>query len=872
LSKSDDKYSPMMQQYLRVKETCGDALLFFRLGDFYEMFGDDALTASRVCDIALTKKHVGKSQTVPLAGVPYHSVQGYLQKLTRAGFKVAICEQMEEPQKGKKLVEREVVRTVTPGTLLEADALDAGRDNYLVVIDARRWDGIGLAYADISTGEFRCTAWRGEYALERMWAELGKLAPAECLLSSSESAQSIAELIPTRLDCPHSSLPEACFNGKLPQLRIIRQDEDDNSPEEYQLATCAASALLHYVEETQKNLPGHLDEIVFYQTSETMVLDSATERNLELVRNLREAGRKGTLLAVLDKTTTAMGGRLLRHWLLRPLLYPKDIIRRRDAVGYLLKKMIVREQLLEILSEIGDLERLIGRVCFGNANARDLAVVRRSLSRLPEVNSLLRDAPPLLAALLDDATNGDPLDPATELVELLDNALVDEPPLTVREGGMIKSGYSAELDELHSIRRDGHSILAEMQERERNATGISSLKINYNKVFGYYIEITNAHKDKAPANYVRKQTLVNAERYITPDLKEHENKVLGAQERIASLEYELFRQALATTAKHAASIKKTAMRLARLDALLSLTTVAENNNYHEPEIDDSGVIEIKSGRHPVLERSAVVDMFVPNSTLLDNDQEQVQIITGPNMAGKSTYIRQVALIVLMAQIGSYVPARSARIGVVDRIFTRVGASDNLAGGQSTFMVEMSETAHILAESTPRSLVVLDEIGRGTSTFDGVSLAWAIAEYMHERGGKGVKTLFATHYHELAELEQDLPRAVNYRVLVAEEGRDVRFLYRVEKGSTDHSYGIAVAKLAGIPESVINRARRVLERLEAGDHLVQHNGEVGGMQLSLFNLVEEPLARQLRQLDVDALSPLEALQLLARWKDEVGGET
>ncbi len=867
------QHAPMYEQYLRVKATCGDALLFFRIGDFYETFGEDAITASRACEITLTKKYIGKGQTVPLAGVPYHAVQGYLSRLTRAGYKVAICEQMEEPQKGKPLVERQVIRTVTPGTLLEPETLDARRDNYLCAIDARAWDGLGLAYADISTGEFRATAWRGERALERLWGELGKLAPAEILLPEDVQAPgTLPEQLPARLECAVTRRANAHFDGALGELRVTRQSDDDNEPPELmRMARAAASALLRYVEETQKNRPAHLAELRYYTTAESMALDPATERNLELVRNLRDAGKANTLLSVLDRTRTPMGGRLLRHWMLRPLLYPRDILVRRDAVGVLVSKIMARQKIAEILADIGDLERLVGRVCFGNANARDLVAVGRGLLRIPALNALLASQAELARAVTENAAPAaEPIPPEPELAALLDRALVDEPPLSVREGGLLREGYHAELDELRSIRRDGHSVLAEMQERERRRTGIASLKVSYNKVFGYYIEITHAHRDKAPADYVRKQTLVNAERFITPELKDYENKVLGAQERIESLEYALFRELLEKTAERAASIKDAAARLARLDVLVSLADVAEEHNYRPPEIDDCGRIEIDDGRHPVLEQSPAVEVFVPNSTRLDDKTQQIMLITGPNMAGKSTYIRQVALIVLMAQIGSFVPARRARIGVVDRIFTRVGASDNLAGGQSTFMVEMSEAAHILSEATPRSLVILDEIGRGTSTFDGVSLAWAIAEYLHERGGAGVKTLFATHYHELAELEERLPRVVNFRVLVVEEGRDVRFLYRIEKGHSDHSYGIAVAKLAGVPESVISRARQVLARLEAGDHLVDARAPAT-VQMSLFSLVEEPLARRLRELDVEALSPLDALQLLSRWKGEVGGK-
>jgi len=881
--------TPMMKQYLRIKQTVGDAILMFRIGDFYEMLQEDAVLASRVLDITLTKKHIGSGRTVPLAGVPYHSVQPYIRKLTSQGYRVAICEQTTEPEKGKKIVEREVARTITPGTLIDADALGDAANNYLAAVYDGGFRGFGLAYTDISTGEFRVTALKGAGALEDLRAELLKIAPSECLLPEGLPKESaLREMIEKDLRIILTQRPAESFSGDAVQARglpVVRaeeeaaaersgEDEADEEPAEGQLtlALRASGAILNFLKETQKRELGHLHCIEAYSASSFMLLDSATARNLELLRGIREGGRQGTLLSVLDRTLTPMGSRLLKRWLVRPLTRRSEIERRLAAVEVLVQDSLLRQDLRQLLSEVSDLERLIGRACFGNANARDLVALRHSLGKVPAVAERLSAAGAggLTGFFREGAFDGVP-----ELASQLALALVEEPPMTVREGGMIRPGYNAELDELLSIRKDGKGWIARLQATERKRTGIPSLKVGYNKVFGYYIEVTKANLDKVPEEYIRKQTLVSSERFITPQLKEYESKVLGAQERIAELEYLLFTRLREQSAGYAPRIRATAARLAELDVLASYAEAAAKGDYCRPEITEEAGIDIRSGRHPVLEQSGFVERFVPNDLLMDGEEERLYIITGPNMAGKSTYIRQAALIVLMAQIGSFVPAASARIGLVDRIFTRVGASDHLVAGQSTFMVEMSEAAHILRYATPRSLIILDEIGRGTSTFDGVSLAWAIAEYLHGLKGKGVKTLFATHYHELAELGEQLPRARNFRVLVSEKDGKVTFLYRVAPGSTDHSYGIHVAELAGLPKRVLERARKILHRLEQenleglGDAPARKSQDAG-VQLSLFSMVEEPLARKLREMDVNALSPMEALQTLAELAEEARG--
>jgi len=887
LSTAKSELTPMMLQYLRIKETVGDAILMFRIGDFYEMLREDAVLASKVLDITLTKKHIGQGRTVPLAGVPYHSVQPYIRKLTLQGYRVAICEQTSEPEKGKKIVDREIVRTITPGTLIDADALADSTNNYLAAVFDGNFQGFGLAYTDISTGEFRITMLSGQSALDDLRAELLKIAPSECLLAEGAPEDSpLREIVEKDLGIILTERPLASFSRdavSARKLEVVRSGQGKSSKDSAQtdavfekdldLGLRAAGAILSFLKETQKRDLGHLQCLEVYSASSFMWLDSATARNLELLQSLREGGRRGTLLSVVDQTLTSMGARLLKGWLVRPLTRKVEIDRRVDAVEALVRDSILRQDLRRLLSEVGDIERLIGRACFGNTNARDLVALRYSLEKVPKVAERLSASGRngLTTYFAEGAFDGVP-----ELTGELAQALVDEPPMTVREGGMIARGYNSELDELFSIQKDGKRWIAQFQTSERERTGITSLKVGYNKVFGYYIEVTKPNLDKVPEEYHRKQTLVNNERFITQQLKAYESKVLGAQERIADLEYSLFCELREKAAGYSSRIRATAAQVAQLDVLASFAEAAALRDYCRPEIAKDPGIDIRAGRHPVLEQTGWVEQFVPNDLAINGADEQLYIITGPNMAGKSTYIRQAALIVLMAQIGSFVPATSAKIGLVDRIFTRVGASDNLVAGQSTFMVEMSEAAHILRHATPRSLIILDEIGRGTSTFDGVSLAWAIAEYLHGLKSKGVKTLFATHYHELAELGCQLPRAKNLRVLVTERAGKVTFLYKVAPGSTDHSYGIHVAELAGLPKRVLDRAKRILRRLEQENlgSLSEGGGSKPlqtGLQLSLFSMVEEPMATKLREIDINGLSPIEALQILAELIEEAKGK-
>jgi DNA mismatch repair protein MutS len=884
-----DDFSPMMLQYLSMKEQCGDAILFFRCGDFYEMFMDDAVKASELLDITLTRKMVGKGQSVPLAGIPFHAAQSYIYRLTRQGCRVAVCEQMELPQKGQKIVKRELVRTISPGTIIDSDVIDGKENNYLAALFDGGLAGWGLACVDVTTGEFRATWENGGDGWRSILAELGTLNPSEILIDdTTQNDDELRKQLRAQADCMLTPVSPATFSSEIFDrcgVELFVHEDIKRPNAERELYLSAAGALLAYLEAHQKETLAYIRTMELYRRNGFMIVDKNTERNLELLASASEGGKKFSLLGVLDLTATAMGGRLMKQWILRPLLDPETIQQRQSAVRLLVEKPTLRDDLRKILRCVHDVERLLGRVTFGNANARDLVGLRESLDQLPPLNALLKEsggdgailralrreeepgeeAQPLLAG-------GDAIDSIVEARELLAAAIVDEPPLTVREGGMIRDGYEAELDELRAIRKDGRGYIARLQDEERERTGIPSLRVAYNKIYGYYIEITNTHKDKAPDYYIRKQTLTTGERFITPELKEFEAKVLHAEDRIHELEFQLLQKLLEAIRGYGPRLKNAARMLARLDVLQSLAETASRHGYACPEIDGGGVIDIRDGRHPVLELVPVVDQFVPNDCRIDVENEQVLIITGPNMAGKSTYIRQAAVITLMAQMGSYVPARSARIGVVDRLFSRVGASDDLARGRSTFMVEMSETAHILANATPKSLVILDEIGRGTSTFDGVSLAWAIVEYLHGLRGKGVKTLFATHYHELAALEEMHKRVVNYHVQVSEEGDKVKFLYRIGRGYTDHSYGIHVADLAGVPRRVTDRARKILKRLERGEHLgfQETQSEGGDYQISLFSMMDEPLRAKLSDIDIDRLTPMDALHLLAELVSEARG--
>ncbi|RMF48390.1 MAG: DNA mismatch repair protein MutS [Deltaproteobacteria bacterium] len=868
--------TPMMRQYLEIKSEYPDAILFFRLGDFYEMFMEDAVTAARILDITLTSRNKGADEEIPLCGVPYHSCQPYINKLVSHGHKVAICEQVEDPRAAKGIVRREVVRVVSPGLVVDTDSLVPKENNYLAAAAPGKEGRWGLAMIDITTGEFRTTETDG---LAGLRAELASVQPRELVVAEEgwgeELRRELADLVES---CMISPRPLWAFDPERAHEELTEFFGVD-SLESFGCASLpgaasAAGAVLHVLLETQKeNLP-HIERLVTYRSSEFMVLDEATRRNLELTGTLYDGSRKGSLLGVLDRTMTAMGGRKLRKWISQPLLDIQAIRLRQNAVGELVDDGLVRNDLRAGLDGVYDLERLNAKISMATANAKDLVSLKNSLLQLP---GLLDRLAGFEAERLRQLHAG--LDPLEDVAGLIDRAIVDDPPFVLREGGLIRDGYNSELDELRLISREGKSWIAGMEQRERERTGIGNLKIRYNKVFGYFIEVTKSHLDKVPEDYERKQTLANAERYITSDLKEYENKVLGAEEKLVEIEYDLFQDIRRQVVSQAERIQRTADALAELDVLCSLADLASERNYVCPTVDDGDLLRIEEGRHPVVESMNLGERFVPNDVLLDCGENQLLIITGPNMAGKSTFMRQVALITLMAQIGSFVPAKKAHVGLVDRIFTRVGASDNLARGQSTFMVEMTETANILNHATPRSLIVLDEIGRGTSTFDGVSIAWAVAEYLHDNPQVAARTLFATHYHELTDLALTRERVRNYNVAVKEWNDQIVFLRRIVKGGASHSYGIQVARLAGLPQAVIDRAKEVLKNLESGEfvgegqpRLARGRGEkkVEQDQLSLFSPpADDALRERLEQIDIEVLSPLEALNLLAELKTMVG---
>ncbi len=873
-------YTPMMQQFLKTKEEYKDCILFYRLGDFYEMFFEDAVVAARELELTLTGKDCGMPERAPMCGVPFHAVDSYLNKLVSKGYKVAICEQVEDPKLAKGLVKREVIRIVTPGTNLDTNALDAGRNNYLMAIIYTS-DRFGISVADITTAAWYVTEVDNE---RKLMDEITRYAPAEIICNHAFELGGIdINDLKDRLAISVFPLDDWYFDDETCRSVLTShfhmQDLSGLGLDTVGSGAAAAGALLQYLKETQKSDLSNLTEIKPYLTGKYMVLDTATRRNLELCETLREKRKTGSLLWVLDKTKTAMGARMLRSFVEQPLIEKESIEERLDAVGELNQNAIVREELREYLGPIYDLERLISRISYHSANPRDLIAFGSSLKMVPPIKYILEAMQsPLLVKLRDE------LDSLEDLSDLIDRAIVDEPPITIREGGFIKDGYNEEVDRLRSARANGKTWLAEVEIREREKTGIKNLKIKYNKVFGYYLEVTNSFKDKVPDYYTRKQTLTNAERYITPELKELEDTILGAEDKLSSLEYNLFCEVRDTIGENLARIQQTAGALAGLDTFASLSYVAEHNSYVRPSINRQGNIDIKGGRHPVVEQMTRHDLFIPNDTVLDNTKNRVAIITGPNMAGKSTYMRQSALIVLMAQIGSFVPAESARIGIVDRIFTRVGASDDLASGQSTFMVEMTEVANILRNATRESLIILDEIGRGTSTFDGLSIAWSVVEHISNPHLIGAKTLFATHYHELTELEGKISCVNNYCVAVKEKGDDIVFLRKIVRGGADKSYGIQVAKLAGVPDSVITRAKELLEELTNNDitEKVQQSvsaadkkpkrkkyDEVDLAQMSLFDTVkDEDVLKELTDIDVTTLTPIEALNTIYRLQNKL----
>jgi DNA mismatch repair protein MutS len=866
--------TPMMRQYLEIKSRHPDAILFFRLGDFYEMFLDDAVTASKVLDITLTSRNKGAAEEVPLCGIPYHSCQPYIARLVENGFKVAICEQVEDPKAAKGIVKREVVRVVTPGLVTDTDTLHPKENNFLLALARGEGKGWGVALLDITTGEFRVTE---TAEIEGLRSEIASVNPREVLLPEEDAPflqQSLAFQLTGKMVNPVPAWVLATDRAEGLVLDFFGSGSlEPFGCAELPGAVRAAGSILHYLQETQKGTLGHIRSLTTYHTRDYMVLDDSTRRNLELTSTLQDGGRRGSLLWILDRTVTAMGGRRLRHWIHHPLVEVDRIRARHGAVTELVEKSLVRQDLRETLEKVYDLERLNAKVAMANANAKDLVALRNSLERLPDV--LLKFAS-LESSLLQGVEGA--IDPLEDVVDVVSRAIVEDPPFVLREGGLIREGFHPALDELRQISREGKGWIARLEKEEKERTGISSLKVRFNKVFGYYIEVPKSQIVRVPEDYMRRQTLANAERYITPALKEYEEKVLGAEEKVVEIEYSLFQEVRQQIAQQGRRIQATADALADLDALLSLADLAHDRGYVCPEIDDGTELIIVEGRHPVVEGMHFSERFVPNDVTLDTRENQILIITGPNMAGKSTYMRQVALIVLMAQMGSLVPARSARIGLVDRIFTRVGASDNLARGQSTFMVEMTETAHILHHATSRSLVLLDEIGRGTSTFDGISIAWAVAEYLHDNPKVAAKTLFATHYHELTDLALTRERVKNFNIAVKEWNDQIIFLRRIIKGGTSHSYGIQVGRLAGLPQEVVDRAREILKNLESGEFEREGQPRLArsgrgnpprpSPQLSLFEGGADPLREKLRAIDISVLTPLEALNFLDEMKKMV----
>ena len=857
--------TPMMRQYMQIKEQNRDAILFFRLGDFYEMFGEDAKTASQELDLALTTRDRGKAEgeRTPMCGIPYHSSDGYIARLIAKGYKVAICEQTEDPATAKGLVKRDIIRVVTPGTVLDDASLEAGRSNFCAGVWLEGQQA-GFAACDISTGRTHATAFEGAECVSHLLNELGRFAPAEVVLNQEAAANDdLCRLTEERMTCHREVRP---MNSSSAQGLVHRQFGSDalaRLPENNPAALLALGNLLGYLHETQKGDLHHIDTLDYYRLGQFMELDLTARRNLELTETLRGKEKKGSLLWVLDKTKTAMGARLLRSWLERPLLSVSAIARRNDAVAALVKHTVQREELILALTGIGDMERLMGRIVYGSAGGRDMVSLKNAMDHLPAIRQQL-------AAFEGGHLRelGARLDPLEDLAEVIGKTLQDDPPFSVREGEFIRDGFDPEVDRLRGILHGGKGIIASMEAAEKEKTGIRTLKIGYNKVFGYYIEVSNSFKELVPETYIRKQTLVNGERYITQELKDLEHDILSASDRDAALEYELFTRLRQTLCDAVTRVQGAAAVVAELDCLCSLAAVAVKNNYCCPVVDESGVIEIHDGRHPVVECMRPDAMFVPNDTYMGEKENRAAIITGPNMAGKSTYMRQVALMVLMAQIGSFVPAKAARIGIVDRIFTRIGASDDLSAGQSTFMVEMTEVSDILRCATSRSLLILDEIGRGTSTFDGMSIARAVLEYCADPKKLGAKTLFATHYHELTAMEGTLPGVKNYNIAVKTRGEDIIFLRKIIPGGADRSYGIEVARLAGLPSTVVNRAKKILRQLEEEAGRPAPAVQAQEDQVSLTALSEGEVIDQLRRAQVDTLSPLEALNLLYELKKKL----
>ena len=853
-----EELTPMMKQYMEVKNQYKDCLLLYRLGDFYELFFDDAIIASRELEITLTGKDCGLKERAPMCGVPYHAVQNYVAKLIEKGYKVAIGEQLEDPALAKGIVKRDVIRVITPGTVIESNILDEKKNNYLASI-FRSGANFGIAYSDVSTGEFYTTEFADKNNFPKVLNELGRFEPAEIVVNS--------EMFNDKFEVDSIS--------KKFKTYITNRDEEDEVPElegmaklaKIPYAENATRLLFNYIKETQKIELKHINKINVYNASNYMTLDNIARKNLELTETLRDKNKKGSLLWVLDKTSTSMGGRNLRRWIEKPLMDIGDIHKRLQAVKELKENVILRSDISETLKKVYDIERLTGKIAYGSVNARDMISLKTSLMQLPALKELMKDrASDLLKELYDE------LDVLEDVAKLIEDAIVDDPPVSVKEGGIIKSTYDEEVNKLRTASTEGKNWVIAIESKEREATGIKNLKVGYNKVFGYYLEVSKSFVNMVPDRFIRKQTLSTGERYITDELKEIESTILGAQDKVVNLEYEIFTKIREKIATQIERLQMSSNAVATIDTLCSFAEVADVNSYVMPEVDESNDIIIKDGRHPVVERLIDSGSFVPNDTFLNTTEDRINIITGPNMAGKSTYMRQVAQIVLMAQIGSFVPASSAKIGIVDRIFTRVGASDDLSTGQSTFMVEMNEVANIVLNATPRSLLILDEIGRGTSTFDGLSIAWAVVEYISKTEKIGARTLFATHYHELTELEDKLDGVKNYCIAVKEKGEDVIFLRKIIRGGADESYGIYVAKLAGIPNVIIKRANEILNGLKEGSYAisqVRENKNIKNVsQVDFYNYKLGEIENELQKIDVNELTPIDALNILVKMKSKL----
>ena len=863
------EFTPMMQQYLKTKEDYQDCLLFYRLGDFYEMFFDDAITASRELEITLTGKDCGQEERAPMCGVPYHAAEMYIARLIAKGYKVAICEQLEDPKTAKGIVKRDVVRIVTPGTVVESNMLDEKRNNYIMSI-FKTGIYFGLAVCDITTGDFLATQITDNNNFSKLLDELARFSPAEIVVNERlyETEQEISK-IKERFQSYITREEETYFQEDYTQLMqkyhiLDEKGEKDEKPEETLLAVCAINGLLAYLEETQKIKLEHINSIKIYKIPKYMSLDITARRNLELTEKMKDKSKKGTLLWVLDKTNTSMGGRHLRRWLNDPLIDVTEINQRLNAVKELKENAILKGEVIASLKKIYDIERLVGKISYGNTNARDMISLKNSLKQLPDIKKLLEQTnSEMLQKLYQE------IDELQDVYSLIDKAIVDDPPLSVKEGGMIKLGYNEEIDRLKTATTEGRNWIIAIETKEKEKTGIKNLKVGYTKVFGYYLEVTKSYLNQVPDYYIRKQTLTNCERYITEELKKVEEEVLGAEEKVIDLEYKAFTDIRTKITEQIERLQTTANSIAILDVLTSFATIAEDYNYTMPIVDNGGEIDIKEGRHPVIERMLPTGSFVQNDTYLNTEEDRLAMITGPNMAGKSTYMRQVALITLMAQCGSFVPAEYAKIGVVDKIFTRVGASDDLSMGQSTFMVEMMEVATILKDATSKSLVILDEIGRGTSTYDGLSIAWAVAEYIADRRKCGAKTLFATHYHELIDLEGKIEGIKNYSIAVKEKGEDIIFLRKIVRGGTDESYGIHVAKLAGVPQTVVTRANEILRTLERKVTIKnKEEKKVVAGQLDMYNYKLAEIAHEIDKINLNELTPIDSLNILCKIKEKM----